>query len=109
MIKKLHSYWNGKLKTVTLLDPHNMNAGATVETYLCRDSTGRRFTCAKGMYKKTEEEAVAEYLKDLGEALTQKEWDINDLLKEKKEIEKEIAKLKEIQNRISQSKIAARD
>lgn len=48
-MKKLYRVnWSTlKTETATLLDEHNMNEGASVETWLCKDSNGRKFTCAK--------------------------------------------------------------
>lgn len=34
-------------ETATLLDEHNINEGASAETWLCKDSNGRKFTCSK--------------------------------------------------------------
>jgi len=49
MSKQLYSVnWTAlKIETATLLDEHNMNEGASVETWLCKDSNGRKFTCSK--------------------------------------------------------------
>ena len=48
-MKKLYRVnWSTfETETATLLDEHNMNEGASVETWLCKDSNGRKFTCSK--------------------------------------------------------------
>jgi hypothetical protein len=59
------SWSTQEVETATLLDEHNMNEGASRETWLCKDSNGREFTCTKGMYKLSELEAWQEYEKEL--------------------------------------------
>lgn len=40
--------WNTfETETAVLLDEHNMNDGASVETWLCKDKNGRKFICSK--------------------------------------------------------------
>lgn len=61
------SWSTQKVETATLLDEHNMNEGASVETWLCRDSNGRKFTCSKFDWQLSEIEAWKEYEKELEE------------------------------------------
>jgi len=48
-MKKLYCVnWSTfEIETATLLDEHHINDGASVETWLCKDSKGRKFTCSK--------------------------------------------------------------
>lgn len=60
--------WQTKdIETATLLDEHNINEGASRETWLCKDSNGRKFTCSKNYYKLSELEAWQEYEQELAE------------------------------------------
>lgn len=52
------------MRRVFLLDAHNMNEGATVESYLCQEEGGQKFTCSKDMYEETPEAAWAKYVEE---------------------------------------------
>ena len=68
-MKKLYRInWSTEsVETATLLDEHNMNDGASVETWLCKDSNGRRFTCSKFDWQLSELAAWQEYEAELDE------------------------------------------
>ena len=59
------SWSTQEVETATLLDEHNMNDGASRETWLCKDSNGRKFTCSKGSWNFTEKAAWEEYSYDM--------------------------------------------
>lgn len=54
-----------EIETATLLDRRYMNEGASVESWLCKDSSGRRFTCSKGSWHFSEKAAWEEYSYDV--------------------------------------------
>lgn len=89
-MKTLYLVWNGVLETVQLIDEHNLNAGATVESYLCLDENGKQFTCSKDMYFHTEREAWEDYLKDLKESIKYNEAEIFSLQNQNAEFREEI-------------------
>lgn len=68
-MKKLYRInWSTEsIETATLLDEHNLNEGASVETWLCKDSNGRKFTCSKFDYQFSELAAWQEYKAELEE------------------------------------------
>ena len=56
-----------KTETAVLLDENNLNEGAERETWLCRDSNGRKFTCSKFAWQFSELAAWQEYEAELEE------------------------------------------
>lgn len=86
-MKKLYRIsWETKsIETATLIDEHNMNPGATEETWLCKDDKDRRFTCAKGSYEFSELDAWCEYKKELEEGLKQQRLALIDAQKDYEE------------------------
>lgn len=66
-MKKLYriSWATKDIETASLIDEHNMCDGATKETWLCKDSNGRKFSCSKGQWQFSELEAWKEYEDDL--------------------------------------------
>lgn len=63
--------WNTKdIETATVINENYLNPGATVESWLCRDSRGK-FTCSKDSYSFSELEAWEEYKNEIKEASSQ--------------------------------------
>lgn len=91
-MKTLYLVWNGVLETVQLIDEHNLNEGATIESYLCLDGNGKQFTCAKDMYFHTEREAWEDYLKELKESIKYNETEIFSLQNQNAEFREEISR-----------------
>lgn len=60
---KIYQSCNGNLEEFELLEEHNLNEGATEETYICRRKDGSKFVCAKDCVHKTKKEAILEDLK----------------------------------------------
>lgn len=75
-----------EIETAKLLDEHNMNDGASVETWLCRDSNGRKFTCSKDSYQFSELEAWQEFEAEVEESV---KGHFVELLEAQKNYEKE--------------------
>jgi thioesterase domain-containing protein len=63
--------WTTKdIETAVLLDGNNMNDGASVETWLCKDSNGRKFTCSKFDWQFSELAAWQEYEAEMEETVS---------------------------------------
>lgn len=86
-MKKLYGVnWSTfETETATLLDEHNMNEGASVETWLCEDSGGRRFTCSKFDWQFSELAAWQEFEVEMSGSISTG-W--LELTKIQKELEK---------------------
>jgi len=56
-----------EIETAVLLDENNLNEGALRETWLCIDSSGRKFSCSKGSWQFSELAAWQEYQAELEE------------------------------------------
>lgn len=58
---KMYDCFNGSLTVVTFIK-EEIAEGASVPTYVLKDKDGRKFSCAREMYVKTEIEAYERYL-----------------------------------------------
>lgn len=94
-MKKLYSINSRlELETFSIIDEHNLNDGATVETYLCIDKNGVRFTCSKDMYCHSEKEAWSQKIREYKNGIVRTKEGIRSLIKDIINFEKAIKKLK---------------
>lgn len=90
--------WNTlETETAVLLDEHNINDGASVETWLCKDKNGRLFTCSKNSYQFSELEAWREFKAELDESV---KGHYAELLQARNNYEKEADRLLKAEQKV---------
>lgn len=80
--------WSTKdIETAKLIDEHNLNDGASVETWLCKDKNGRKFTCSKFDlgYRFSELEAWQVFEEEMRESVKSSEKYLQEMQKELEE------------------------
>lgn len=82
-----------EIETAVLLDEHNMNDGASVETWLCKGKNGRKFTCSKFDlgWRFSELEAWQEFEAEMGSTVESGWRELEKMQKAQEEAEKILA------------------
>lgn len=62
---KVYNCFDGEVKSVVFLEQSISGVGATAETWLCVEDSGREFRCPTTMYVTTKQEALERYLDNL--------------------------------------------
>lgn len=57
------------IEKATLLNEHNLCNGASVETWLCKDSNGQKFVCSKFNWQLSELAAWQEFEAEMDESI----------------------------------------
>lgn len=95
-MKKIYqvNWGTKKIETATLINENNLNEGATRETWLCKDSKGRKFTCRKNYYQFSELDAWKQYEEPMDGYCEDRLAEIAKLQKEYEELKAEHLRVK---------------